>query len=72
MEAVKARYFLRGASSLTFGPQIGGMINYELKTANKPIRYSTATFWQLWIINTFHSLAGNIKNSNTTVFNTAD
>ena len=37
MEAVKNITFVRGASSLAFGPQIGGMINYELKDgANKP------------------------------------
>lgn len=31
MEAVKSITFLRSASSLAYGPQLGGMINYELK-----------------------------------------
>ncbi len=63
MEAVKSITFVRGASSLAFGPQIGGMINYELKDSeNKPIRYSTSnTFGNFGLINTFHSLGGKYK-----------
>lgn len=63
MEAVKSITFVRGASSLAFGPQIGGMINYELKDSeNKAIRYSTSnTFGTSGLINTFHSLGGKYK-----------
>ncbi|MFN8267666.1 MAG: TonB-dependent receptor plug domain-containing protein [Chitinophagales bacterium] len=63
MEAVKRITFVRGASSLAFGPQIGGMINYELKDSeDKPIRYSTAnTFGSYGLVNTFHSLGGKYK-----------
>ncbi|MGZ4049871.1 MAG: TonB-dependent receptor plug domain-containing protein, partial [Bacteroidia bacterium] len=43
MEAVKNITFVRGASSLAFGPQVGGMINYELKDgANKPIEVTSS------------------------------
>lgn len=63
MEAVKRITFVRGASSLAFGPQIGGMINYELKDSeDKPLRYSTAnTFGSYGLVNTFHSLGGKYK-----------
>ncbi|MDB5228790.1 MAG: TonB-dependent receptor [Bacteroidota bacterium] len=63
MEAVKSITFVRGASSLAFGPQIGGMINYELKDSeDKPIRFSTAqTFGSFGLINTFNSLGGKYK-----------
>ena len=63
MEAVKSITFVRGASSLAFGPQIGGMINYELKDSeNKSIRFSTSnTFGTSGLINTFNSLGGKYK-----------
>ena len=63
MEAVKSITFVRGASSLAFGPQIGGMINYELKDSeNKPIRFFTSnTFGNFGLINTFNSLGGKYK-----------
>src|SRR3954468_4163399 len=63
MEAVKTITFVRGASSLAFGPQIGGMINYELKDSeNKPIRFSTAqTFGSFGLINTYNSIGGTYK-----------
>lgn len=63
MEAVKSITFVRGASSLAFGPQIGGMINYELKdAADKPLRFSTAqTFGSYGLVNTFNSLGGHYR-----------
>lgn len=63
MEAVKSITFLRGASSLAFGPQIGGMINYELKDgANKPIEVSSSqTIGSYGMYNSFTSLGGTYK-----------
>ena len=61
MEAVKSITFLRGASSLAFGPQIGGMINYELKDgANKPIEVtSSQTLGSYGMYNSFTSIGGS-------------
>lgn len=63
MEAVKSITFVRGASSLAFGPQIGGMINYELKDSeNKRLRFTTSnTFGSSGLVNTFNSLGGKYK-----------
>ncbi|MBS1651881.1 MAG: TonB-dependent receptor [Bacteroidetes bacterium] len=63
MEAVKSITFLRGASSLAFGPQIGGMINYELKEgAKKPIEVTASqTFGSYNMSNSFTSIGGTYK-----------
>lgn len=60
MEAVKSITFLRGASSLAFGPQIGGMINYELKDgASKPLEVITSqTLGTNNMYNSFTSIGG--------------
>ncbi len=63
MEAVKNITFVRGASSLAFGPQIGGMINYELKdAANKPFEFSTSqTLGSFGLFNSYNSIGGTYK-----------
>lgn len=63
MEAVKTIQFVRGASSLAFGPQIGGMINYELKDgASKPVEVTSAqTFGTNGMFNSFTSIGGTYK-----------
>ncbi|MBI1837486.1 MAG: TonB-dependent receptor [Flavobacteriia bacterium] len=63
MEAVKNITFLRGASSLAFGPQIGGMINYELKDgASKPFEVTTSqTMGTNNMFNSFTSIGGTHK-----------
>jgi Fe(3+) dicitrate transport protein len=63
MEAVKTIQFVRGASSLAFGPQIGGMINYELKDgATKPFEVtSSQTMGSNGMFNTFTSAGGTYK-----------
>ncbi|MGZ3866767.1 MAG: TonB-dependent receptor plug domain-containing protein, partial [Bacteroidia bacterium] len=63
MEAVKTIQFVRGASSLAFGPQIGGMINYELKDgAAKPVEITSAqTFGTNGMFNSFTSIGGTYK-----------
>ena len=63
MEAVKSITFLRGASSLAFGPQIGGMINYELKDGGiKPFEItSSQTIGNYGMFNSFTSVGGNYK-----------
>ncbi len=63
MEAVKEIVFLRGASSLAFGPQIGGMINYELKDGGKKPLEGTfsQTLGSYGMYNSFLSLGGTYK-----------
>jgi Fe(3+) dicitrate transport protein len=63
MEAVKSITFVRGASAIAFGPQIGGMINYNLKDgANKPIEVTASqTIGSYNMYNSFTSLGGTYK-----------
>jgi Fe(3+) dicitrate transport protein len=63
MEAVKNITFVRGASSLAFGPQVGGMINYELKDGGKkPIEVgSSQTMGSNGMFNSFLSMGGSHK-----------
>jgi Fe(3+) dicitrate transport protein len=63
MEAVKDITFLKGASSLAFGPQIGGMINYELKDGGKSLIEGvfSQTLGSYGMYNSFLSLGGTCK-----------
>lgn len=63
MEAVKTIQFVRGASCLQFGPQIGGMINYVLKDApDKPIEVtSSQTAGSFGMFNSYNSIGGTFK-----------
>ena len=63
MEAVKTIQFVRGASCLQFGPQIGGMINYIIKDAPaKPFEVSSSqTFGSFGMFNSYNSIGGTIK-----------
>ncbi len=66
-EAIKEIQFIRGAASLQFGPQFGGLINFKLKDGNTQkkletiLRYTTGSFG---LNNTFISVGGNINNWN--------
>ncbi|TWF39896.1 Fe(3+) dicitrate transport protein [Chitinophaga polysaccharea] len=64
MEAVSRVEMVRGAASLQFGSQFGGLVNYVLHTppADKPFEYYTSqTAGSFGLFNTFHSFAGTIK-----------
>ncbi len=63
MEAVKTIQFVRGASCLQFGPQIGGMINYVLKDAPaKKFEFATSqTVGSYGMFNSYNSIGGTIK-----------
>ena len=65
-EALTRIEFLRGASSLQFGPQIGGMINYVIRDAPlKPFEVTTSqTLGSYGLYNSFTSLGGTIKKFN--------
>jgi len=63
-EAVEEIQFIRGAASLQFGPQFGGLINFKLKNG-KPNKKNETTFRQTLgsfnLNNSFLSTGGTIK-----------
>ncbi len=64
MEAVSRIEMIRGAASLQFGSQFGGMVNYVVNDApkNKAFEfYTSQTGGSFGLFNTFHSIAGTIK-----------
>ena len=64
MEAVNRIEMVRGAASLQFGPQFGGMVNYMLKESpkNMPFEFTTSqTGGSYGMFNTFNSIGGTIK-----------
>ncbi|MGN6295180.1 MAG: TonB-dependent receptor family protein [Ginsengibacter sp.] len=64
MEAVSRIEMVRGAASLQYGPQFGGMINYVLNEAprNKKFEWnSSETGGSFGLFNTFNSVGGTIN-----------
>lgn len=64
MEAVQRIEMVRGAASLQFGPQFGGLVNYvtEDAPANKAFEFKTSqTFGSFGLFNSFNSIGGNHK-----------
>lgn len=64
MEAVERIEMVRGAASLQFGAQFGGMVNYIIKDApiNKPFEFSTSqTIGSFGMFNSFNSVGGTYK-----------
>ncbi|HSN09915.1 MAG TPA: TonB-dependent receptor plug domain-containing protein, partial [Hanamia sp.] len=67
MEAVKRIELVRGAASLQFGAQFGGLVNYILEDAprNKPFQFITSqTGGSFGMFNSFNSIGGNYKKWN--------
>lgn len=67
MEAVSRIEMVRGAASLQFGSQFGGMVNYVVNDApkNKAFEfYTSQTGGSFGLFNTFHSIAGTINKWN--------
>jgi len=63
-EAVERIEVIRGAASLQYGPQFGGMLNYVLQRAPTDHKiewtsYTTAGSYKL--VSTFNSIAGTVK-----------
>lgn len=61
MEAVSRIEMVRGAASLQFGPQFGGLVNYVLKDApaDKPFEFTTSqTIGSFGMFNAFNSVGG--------------
>lgn len=64
MEAVQRIEMVRGAASLQFGAQFGGLVNYVTEDApvNKPFEFKTSqTFGSFGLFNSFNSIGGNHK-----------
>ena len=64
MEAVQRIEMVRGASSLQFGAQFGGLVNYVTKDApaNKPFEFTTSqTIGSFGLVNNFNSIGGTYK-----------
>jgi len=64
MEAVSRIEMIRGAASLQFGAQFGGMVNYVTKDApvNKPFEFITSqTLGSFGLYNSFNSIGGTYK-----------
>ncbi len=67
LEALDRIELIRGASSLQFGPQFGGVVNYITKSAptNKKFEFTTEeTAGSYGLLNTFNSAGGTIGKWN--------
>ena len=62
-EAIKDIQMIRGAASLQFGPQFGGMLNFNLiQPSHKNFEYKgNHTYGAYNLISTFNSISGTIK-----------
>ncbi len=64
MEALSRIEVVRGAASLQFGPQFGGLINYQMKKGhpNKAFSFeSSQTVGSYGMLNTYNAIGGTIK-----------
>ena len=62
-EAIQNIQMIRGAASLQFGPQFGGMLNFDLiQPSSKKFEYKGAqTYGGYNLISTFNSISGTLK-----------
>lgn len=64
MEAMRKIEVIRGAASLQYGPQFGGVINYQIKKGhpNKPVFFETQqTVGSYGLFNTYNAIGGTHK-----------
>jgi Fe(3+) dicitrate transport protein len=64
MEALVKIEVIRGAASLQYGPQFGGLLNYQIKKGktNKPISFETQqTVGSYGLFNTYNAIGGTHK-----------
>lgn len=71
LEAVETIEIVRGGSSLQFGPQFGGMINYVLKRERKKeFSFETQnTVGSYGLMSSFNAIGGNYKKFSYYVYN---
>lgn len=71
LEAVQRIEVTRGESSLQFGPQFGGVINYIIRdgASQRPVEYTMQqTGGSYGLFNSFHSLGGQVGKVNYYAF----
>ena len=71
LEATERVEIIRGASSLQFGPQFGGVVNYIVKSGpdDKPFEFTTEqTGGSYGLMNTFNSAGGTLGKWNYYAF----
>lgn len=71
LEATERVEIIRGASSLQFGPQFGGVVNYIVKNGpdDKPFEFTTEqTGGSYGLMNTFNSIGGTVGKWNYYAF----
>jgi Fe(3+) dicitrate transport protein len=64
MEALEKIEVVRGAASLQYGPQFGGLLNYQIKKGNpnKPISFETQqTVGSYGLFNSYNAIGGTHK-----------
>lgn len=64
MEALEKIEVIRGAASLQFGPQFGGLLNYQIKKGNpnKPFTFETQqTVGSYGLFNSYNAIGGTHK-----------
>ena len=68
LNSVQRIQVVRGASSLQYGPQFGGLVNFILKDgseATKPFQYETQqTLGSFNLFNTYHAVGGKTEKVN--------
>jgi Fe(3+) dicitrate transport protein len=72
LSSVQRIQVVRGAGSLQYGPQFGGMVNFILKDGSdmaKPFQFETEqTAGSFGMFNTYNAIGGNTKKSNYYAF----
>ncbi len=72
LQAVQRLQIVKGAGSLQYGPQLGGMLNYVLHDGSdiiKPFAFeSQQTFGSFGLVNTFNAIGGKAKNDHYYAF----
>jgi Fe(3+) dicitrate transport protein len=72
LQALEKIEIVRGAASLQYGPQFGGLVNYVIKQApqNTPIQFETEnTFGSYGMFSSFNALSGNTSKWKYILYN---
>lgn len=71
LEAVETVELIRGGASLQFGPQFGGMINYQLKReTKKKFSFETQnTVGSYGLMSSYNAIGGSYKNFSYYIYN---
>lgn len=67
LEAVEQVQLIRGAATLQFGPQFGGLLNYSMKSGDKKKRIAVESLQSIGsygLLNTYNSVGGQLSSWN--------